>query len=132
MIGLGLNGCANISKTGIASSVVASGTTALLGVNAVGIASVGAMGLAADYLVNEDNEISVSTLEALPIEERGAYLKSMAFWNALKDLGYFGIGAIFLFFLIPYLIGYFIPTKRRRRLERAVFDHPEIKSEDLK
>ena len=112
--------------------MAASGTTAILGGSAVGVASVGAMGLAADYLVNEDSDVVVTTLEALPEAQRGAYLKSMNFWNAFRDLGYFGIGAVFLFFLIPYLMGYLIPTKRRRKLERWAYNNPDIKHEDLR
>ena len=77
-------------------------------------------------------ESVVDQLAAVPEEERADALRTLTIINTIKELGYWAIAAVLAFFLIPLLVGYFIPRRSERKMKEMLFDNPDIKMRDLK
>ncbi len=120
-------------------SDIATGTGAVVGAAATAatglppIATVaGALGGAtAGAVLVDEPESTADTISKLPEEERAAALKWLAVWDTVKSLGFYAIGAVLAFFLIPLLIGYFLPNGQHRKLKRMAFDNEDIKMKDI-
>ena len=87
--------------------------------------------IAGAAVVDERVESVVDQLAAIPEEERADALKWIAVWDTIRSLGYWAIGAVLAFFLLPLLIGYFIPRRSEKRMKAMLFDDPKVKMKDL-
>ena len=88
--------------------------------------------IAGAAVVGPQEESVVDQLAAVPEEERADALRTLTLLNTIKDLGYWAIMAVLAFFLIPLLVGYFIPRRSEKKMRDLMFDHPDIKMKDLK
>ena len=70
-------------------------------------------------------------LSEIPEEQRAEVLKNQQMWKMIESLGVWAIGGIAAFFIIPLIIGYVMPNRRQRKLERIAFDRDDIKATDL-
>jgi len=70
-------------------------------------------------------------LTDIPEEQRAEVLKNQQMWKMIESLGVWAIGGIAAFFIIPLIIGYVMPNRRQRKLERIAFDRDDIKATDL-
>jgi hypothetical protein len=89
-------------------------------------------GAATGIVVNNAIPIDESPdLSEIPEEQRAEVLKNQQMWKMIESLGVWAIGGIAAFFIIPLVIGYVMPNRRQRKLERIAFDRDDIKATDL-
>ena len=131
------SGClGNFSLSDLATgggAVAGAGVSAALSLEptlAVTSTVIGAIAGAA--VVGPQEESVVDQLAAVPEEERADALRTLTIINTIKELGYWAIAAVLAFFLIPLLVGYFIPRRSERKMKEALFDNPDIRMKDLK
>ena len=130
------SGClGNFSLSDLATgggAVAGAGVSAALSLEptlAVTSTVVGAIAGAA--VVGEPEESVADQLAAIPEEERADALKWITVWETIRSLGYYAIAAVLAFFLLPLLIGYFIPRRSERKMKAMLFDDPNVKMRDL-
>jgi len=70
-------------------------------------------------------------LSEIPEAQRAEVLKNQQMWAMVESLGVWIIAIIGSFFMLPLLLGYLMPNKRQRKLEKLAFNNPNIKSTDL-
>jgi len=89
-------------------------------------------GTATGAIVNSVTPIEEKLdLSEIPEEQRAEVLKNQQMWKMIESLGMWAIAGIAAFFIIPLIIGYFMPNRRQRKLERIAFDRDDIKATDL-
>lgn len=89
-------------------------------------------GAATGIVVNNAIPVDESPdLSEIPEEQRAEVLKNQQMWKMIESLGVWAIGGIAAFFIIPLVIGYVMPNRRQRKLERIAFDRDDIKATDL-
>ena len=133
---LTLSGClGNFSLSDLATgggAVAGAGLSAALSLEptlAVTSTVVGAIAGAA--VVGEQETTIVDAIESVPEEERADVLKAHSMWEAIESLGWWIVMAVLAFFLLPLIVGYFIPRRSERRMKQMLFDDPNYTSRDL-
>ena len=131
-----LSGClGNFSLSDLATgggAVAGAGLSAALSLEptlAVTSTVVGAIAGAA--VVGEQETTIVDAIESVPEEERADVLKAHSMWEAIESLGWWIVMAVLAFFLLPLLVGYFIPRRSERKMKQMLFDDPNYTSRDL-
>ena len=122
-----------------AGAVIAAGVATSVGLPPLATIATTAIGATAGAVLVDEPESVVDQLEALPEEDRAQYAQWLSVIELLRSLGYYAIGAVLAFFLLPMLLGYFIPNGKQRRQKRemiqmkeALFDNPNITMKDLR
>ena len=133
---LTLSGClGNFSLSDLATgggAVAGAGVSAALSLEptlAVTSTVVGAIAGAA--VVGEQEETIVDVIDSVPEEQRADVLKAHSMWEAIESLGWWIVMAVLAFFLLPLLVGYFIPRRSERKMKQMLFDDPNYTSRDL-
>jgi len=130
LIILFLSGCSQkILKDNI-SDVAATGASATCTLinPVVGFICGAATGIVVNNAIPADESPDLSEI---PEEQRAEVLKNQQMWKMIESLGVWAIGGIAAFFIIPLVIGYVMPNRRQRKLERIAFDRDDIKATDL-
>ena len=130
------SGClGNFSLSDLATgggAVAGAGLSAALSLEPTLAITTTALGaIAGAAVVDERVESVVDQLAAIPEEERADSLRTLTIINTIKELGFWAIAAVLAFFLIPLLIGYFIPRRSEKRMKAMLFDNPDVKMKDL-
>ena len=130
------SGClGNFSLSDLATgggAVAGAGVSAALSLEPTLAITTTALGaIAGAAVVDERVESVVDQLAAIPEEERADSLRTLTIINTIKELGFWAIAAVLAFFLIPLLIGYFIPRRSEKRMKAMLFDNPDVKMKDL-
>ena len=115
-----------------AAATVGAGTAVAVGLPTVPVVTVTALSaVAGAALVDEPETSVVDAIDLVPEEERAGVLKAHEMWAAVESLGYWIIVAVLAFFLLPLLVGYILPNGKQRKMQRMMFDNPDIKHKDL-
>ena len=114
-----------------AGAVAGAGISAAVGLPPVATIASTAVGAAAGSLAVAESESTADILEQLPEEERAAALRWQEVWQTIEGLGTTVIWAVLAFFLLPLIVGYFIPRRSELKMKRKLFDKPDIKMNDI-
>ena len=115
------------------SSTLGALVSSAVGLPPAGVAAVTlASGVGGATLVDNNVKETIGEVcAAVPNDMRVECVKEQAFIRAIKDWGLYAIYATLGFFIITFMVGYFLPNGKQRRLMKKAIDHPDIKSTDI-
>ena len=127
----GINSTFQSLTANTTASVAGVATSVLTGSPLAGIAIGAGAGVAATEILPPSDTFA-DTLEAIPEEERAAVLKNHDMWAAVESLGYYALLGVLAFILLPLIVGYVLPNRKQKRMERMLFDDPNYSMRDMK
>ena len=132
-----LSGClgsrVDFSDLGTAAgSVIGAGASAAVGLPPLAVITTTALGATAGAVLVDEPDSLTDVIDSVPEEERADVLKAHSMWEAIESLGWWIVMAVLAFFLLPLIIGYFIPRGSERRMKQMLFDDPNYTTRDMK
>jgi len=124
----GTNYLKNISTSDLATTagaVIGAGAGSAVGLPLGGTIFTTVTGAGAGAaLVGEPESTLKDELDALPEDERAEAFKYASRWDAIEDIFMYIVAAGAAMMIIPMVLGYLIPRRREKHLERMLFDDP--------